>query len=154
MLKYKRIKTALNPLTEIMGSYLEKVISNLSLVISNSVIVPIPLHSKKERERGFNQAVLIAGVLHECLDVGCPKVEIGVLTKTKNTKSQTDLKNYEERTRNIEGCFALKYPEKISGKNILLVDDVFTSGATMKEAVKVLKRAGARKIIGFVIAKT
>ncbi|MCP6720196.1 MAG: ComF family protein [Patescibacteria group bacterium] len=152
MLKYKRIKTALEPLTEIMGSYLEKVISNLLLVISNSVIIPIPLHAKKERRRGFNQATLIADILHQYLEAKFP-VERANLVKIKSTSSQTDLKDYEERTRNVERCFALNYPEKIKGKNILLVDDVFTSGATMKEAVRVLKLAGAKKIIGFVIAK-
>ncbi len=54
---------------------------------------------------------------------------------------------------NVRDSFVLKYPEQVVGKNVILVDDVFTSGATMKEAVKVLKEAGAKKVVGFVIAR-
>jgi len=160
-LKYNRAKTALKPLGEIINKYLEKVMRNSELSarsgstlggeIRNFIIVPLPLHPRKEKERGFNQAELIAGIMNKELGI---MVRKNNLIRTKETKSQTETKDYEERQKNVSGAFALVSPEKVAGQNIILVDDVFTSGATMGEAVKVLKAAGARKIIGFVIAKT
>ena len=157
ILKYEKIKTALQPLTEITGLYINKVFRNPYLNIKNFIIIPIPLHPAKERERGFNQASLIAQAVLQSLEaqseVGLPRIETGNLARVKNTKSQTKTKNYEERKENITGCFKIKNPEVITGKNVLLVDDIFTSGATMREAVRILKLSGAKKIIGFVIAK-
>ncbi|KKU94367.1 MAG: hypothetical protein UY26_C0002G0149 [Candidatus Jorgensenbacteria bacterium GW2011_GWA1_48_13] len=173
-LKYNRAKTVLEPLGEIINKYLEKVIRNSKLEIRNFAVVPLPLHPQKERERGFNQAYLVAEVLRQCLEVRPPRgstsqiltsireeveprkigIETNNLVRTKNTKSQTKMKDHEKRQENVSGAFSLKRPEAIVGQNVILVDDVFTSGATMKEAVLVLKNAGAKKIIGFVIAKT
>jgi len=108
---------------------------------------------KKERKRGFNQAFLIAEVLQKNLQISYPdkkfKIET-VLQKNKTTKAQAEL-NLKERKINIVGTFKAK--EKTEG-NFIIVDDVFTSGATLNEAVKTLKKAGADKIAGFVIAKT
>ncbi len=161
ILKYQKIKTALQPLTKITDLYINKVFRNPDSNIKNFLIIPIPLHSKKERERGFNQAFLIARAVRQSLEtrftklseVGLPHIETGNLARVRNTKSQTETKNYEKRKENVTGCFKIKNPEVIAGKNVLLVDDVFTSGATMREAVQTLKLAGAKKIIGFVIAK-
>lgn len=126
------------------------------------LIIPIPLYPQKKRERGFNQAELIAKELATKLttyDVvnlntkpATSNLRLSNLIRIKKTKSQTTLKK-EERFANIAHCFALKNPQEISGKNIVLVDDVFTSGATMREAVRVLRAAGARKIVAFVLAK-
>lgn len=156
VLKYQNMKNALLPLTDIVSAYLKKIAYCLPLTTHDSIIIPLPLHRRKESDRGFNQAELIAEalfrVLHEHV-VPSPEIETNNLTRFKKTKSQTETKNYEERARNMSGAFSLKKPERVVGKNIILVDDVSTSGATMREAVKVLKDAGARKIIGFVIAK-
>ncbi len=157
LLKYKQIKIALAPLTAIINTYLNKILRDEKLKIENYVIVPIPLHPRRERKRGFNQAAIIAEIVRQYLKVQSPniniEIETGNLIRIKNTKSQIKLKNHEERKKNIDGCFAVSYPERIAGQNIILIDDVFTSGATMREAVKVLKEAGAKKIIGFVVAK-
>ncbi len=149
-LKYNRAKIALESFGEIVKRYSEKVFRS-PLEIENFTMIPIPLHPRKERERGFNQAELLAGIMNKELRI---KVQEDNLIKIKNTDSQTEAKDYEERERNVSGVFAVEKPEEIAGRNIVLVDDVFTSGATMKEAVHVLKQVGARKIIGFVIAKT
>lgn len=169
-LKYNRAKTALQPLGEIINQYSKKVFENQStqadlsarpspqcvegsgskLKIENFTIVPLPLHKHKERNRGFNQAELIAGIMNNELGI---TVQNNNLVRVKRTESQTKMKDIEEREANVSGAFSLERPEEIAGQNIILVDDVFTSGATMKEAVRVLKQAGARKIIGFVIAK-
>ncbi|HXF43988.1 MAG TPA: ComF family protein [Candidatus Paceibacterota bacterium] len=164
-LKYGRVMAAIEPIGGIIGRYSKKFLKNNLGKIKGAVVIPVPLHFSKKRSRGFNQAELIAEALRQCLEVrslnidvnvgevGLLQIENGNLVRIKNTKSQTKMKDTEERERNVSGAFSLKRPEEISGKNIVLVDDVFTSGATMREAVRVLKEAGARKIIGFVIAK-
>src|SRR3989344_3695189 len=141
-LKYGRATAALKPIEKIIKLYLEKIIPDSIVNSHNFVIVPIPLHSSKLRSRGFNQSELIA----KKLAAYCSLPTTHCLIRIKNTASQTKLKK-EERLKNIENCFTLKNPQEISGKNIILVDDVFTSGATMREAVKILKNAGAKNII-------
>ena len=143
--KYKYFKG----LTPILGEIATKYIENLKLKIENFIIVPIPLHPKKERQRGFNQAKLIAEFLANKLNLEL----IDELKRIKNTEPQAKLKDPEKRTKNIAGCFQLKNAAKIKNKNILLIDDVFTSGATINEAVKILEQNSAKKIIALVLAK-
>ena len=150
-LKYNNMKGALVPLHSIIKRYVNTWMSDILVASNVPVLIPVPLHRRRERVRGFNQAVLIAETL--IFNVGCPHIEINNLIRIKNTKSQTELKDYKERAKNVAGSFILKHPERIVGKNIILVDDVFTSGATMREAVRIVKQAGAKKIIAFVIAK-
>ena len=152
--KYGGTKDVLTPLSNIIQQYTSSTIESWKLVLENCVVIPIPLYRRRERVRGFNQAALIAEVFIQHLQgIGNLLIEYGNLIKIKNTKSQTELGNYEKRIQNIADSFTLKHPERIAGKNIILVDDVFTSGATLREEVSVLKRAGAQKIIAFVIAK-
>ena len=124
----------------------------------NTVLVPIPIYKNKERQRGFNQGRLIAEVIATILAGKFERpqpLSIGndCLVKIKPTASQTDCKDYKARTKNIAGSFGLKNPGSLKGKDVFLVDDVFTSGATMNEAARLLKEAGAHKIIGFVLTK-
>jgi len=151
-LKYKNLKSAVEPIFEILKIYLEKICAAEIFESNNFLIIPVPLHKKRERARGFNQTQLLAQKLS--LFLNNVQIEKNALIKTKNTKSQTELNNYEEREKNIAGSFAANEPQKIKGRNIILLDDVFTSGATMKEAVRILKEVGAKKIIGLVIVKT
>ena len=153
-LKYSGTKDALTPLSNIIQQYTSSTIESWKLVLENCVIIPVPLHRRRERVRGFNQAHLIAEVLTQYLrDIGNLQIEHSNLIKIKNTKSQTELGNYEKRVQNVHDSFILKYPERVIGKNVILVDDVYTSGATIREAVSVLKQAGSKKIIAFVVAR-
>lgn len=149
-LKYRGLKTAVPLLAEILNGYLEKIFRNSPINFNEFSFIPLPLHFKKEKERGFNQTILIADFLAAQKNF---KIEKSVLVKNKETKPQAQLKSGDERKENIKNCFVIKNKEKIAGRNIILFDDVFTSGATMREAVRVLKEAGAKKIIGLVIAK-
>jgi len=148
LLKYQKIKQAAVPLGEILSKYL---IRNLKLEIRNFLIVPVPLHWRKEKQRGFNQTRLIADCLSK--NTGLPVVK-NALERIKNTASQVKLKDKEKREFNVQNCFVAEKSELLSGKNIVLLDDVFTTGATMKEAASVIKKSGAKKIIGLVAAKT
>ncbi len=119
---------------------------------SNSiVVVPIPLHPSRLRKRGFNQAELLARFVsgHFTLTF-LPNA----LQRTRNTKSQMQITDYRAREANIRQCFAVSKERAgpLKDKHIILVDDVYTSGATMHEAVKVLKQAGAQTVVGLVIA--
>lgn len=113
-----------------------------------TTLVPIPLHPIKQRERGYNQAALIARGIKEVTGMA---VDEKVLKRIKNTKTQTQL-SAAERQVNVEGAFALKSNSFQAGQTFILIDDVITTGATMSAAARVLKEAGAVKIIGVSVA--
>lgn len=116
---------------------------------SDFVLSPVPLERSRLKWRGFNQAEEIAKEISSFLKI--PLV-LDCLVKIKETQPQVELVK-ETRKENIKGVFSCFYPEKIKGRKILLLDDVFTTGATMEEAAKVLKTAGAKEIIGVVVAR-
>jgi len=153
-LKYGKLMAAAEPLASVLAEYLSASISNFELEISNYIILPIPLHPRRERERGFNQALVLAELLKGKSEI-LREIPIltGVLVRIKPTLSQTKRKGREGREENVRNCFGVLKPELISGKDIFLVDDVFTSGATMREAVRVLKSAGAGKITALAAAR-
>ena len=113
------------------------------------VLIPVPLEKKKLKWRGFNQAEEIAKQLSKFFKI--PLIN-DVLIKIKETLPQVELSD-RERKENIKGAFACPAPEKIQGRKILLVDDIYTTGSTMAECAKVLKKAGAKEIIGIVVAR-
>ncbi len=114
-----------------------------------SMLVPIPLHRSRERERGFNQAALLAKELGVRLDLPVAPL----LTRRRATEQQIAMSSYDKRRANVARAFAVRRPEEVAGKTIVLVDDVSTSGATLSEAARVLRAAGARTVWAIVIAK-
>ncbi len=119
------------------------------------LLTPVPLHPKREKWRGFNQARVLAELLAKKFNVPIADTMIRI----SETKSQVGLKK-DDRHKNVRGAFAIhpaRYPEldsgsDVAGMNIILVDDVFTSGATMAECAKVLKRAGAKAVWACAVA--
>lgn len=112
-------------------------------------IIPVPLHAARERERGFNQAELIAqGVARLAHIPLYPEV----MVRIKSTKQQTQLPK-EMRRQNVAGAFAVRTGEPIIGKTILLIDDVYTTGNTVNEASRVLKESGAGKVCVLTFAR-
>ena len=112
------------------------------------VVLPMPLHAKRLAERGFNQALEIARCLARYR--GTPIEPRGVL-RVKNTPPQTELP-YEDRAKNVRGAFLCELD--LSGASVAVLDDVMTTGATLNELARVLKRAGAARVENFVIART
>lgn len=161
-LKYKKWQG----LIKIMEPIIYKYLSNLNYDFSEFIVMPVPLHKDRLQQRGFNQSELIAEIFchssaglttrktngSTTLTTDC-RLMTNSLLRNKPTKTQAELKNAEERSKNVKGCFALQNPEEIKNKNIVLVDDVFTTGSTISEAAETLKKSGARKIIAFVFAK-
>jgi len=112
------------------------------------LIIPIPLHQLKKAERGYNQAYYIAKGVGKIFKV---KVSDRIVKRIKYTESQTTM-NLNEREENISGAFKVKWNTQVRGKNILLLDDVITTGATISECGKILLEAGVSKVYAASIA--
>lgn len=121
-------------------------LKNESTVLSDfmtpDLIIPVPLHLQRLRKRGFNQAVLLAKAFFPNEK---EKIRFDILIRKTNTPYQTGLSG-KERRQNLKGAFFVKNPEAVAGKNIVLIDDVFTTGSTVNECAKALKQAGAERI--------
>ncbi len=113
---------------------------------SQVILVPVPLHRYRYNWRGFNQAEEIAKLAGEV---------INGLDRVRATAQQASIENKQARFENLQGCFAVKkeMAETVEGKEVILVDDVFTSGATMRECARVLKEIGAKRVWGLVLAR-
>lgn len=116
---------------------------------SDFILIPTPLFKKKLKQRGFNQAEEIAKELSLLFNLG---LENDILLKIKNTPAQVNLLE-KQREENVKNVFYCQNPQKIKNKKIFLIDDVFTTGATMEECARVLKEAGAKQIWGITIAR-
>ncbi len=116
---------------------------------NNSLLTPVPISSFKKRWRGYNQSEEIAKQLSISLKI---PVLINNLIKIKKTQPQFNLSK-DERMENVKNVFEIKNAQEIQGKRVFLVDDVFTTGATMEECSRVLKNAGVKNVFGIAIAR-
>ena len=152
LLKYKYIKELSGSLAKIMIKLIKNsgfLVNNFTDELTSFLVIPVPLHHKKFLSRGFNQSELLAQKIAEEFDL---ELKNGLLIKTKNTRSQTDLKE-EKRIINVKDVFEVKNKKEAKDKVILLVDDVFTTGSTLNEAAKALKKSGAREVWGVTLAR-
>jgi len=146
-LKFKFIKRGAYPLANLLINYFK----NLDFKHKTYfVVIPIPLSKKRFKERGFNQSELIAQIFANYFNF---KLETSVLYREKHSKPQSEIDDFNLRKQNVLNCFKVLNKDLILNKNIILIDDVTTSGATFKEAVKVLKEAGAKSILALAVAK-
>jgi len=113
------------------------------------ILIPVPLEKRKLKWRGFNQAEEIGKEISKFLNI---EMANDVLIKTKETLPQVELSE-KERRENVKNTFLCQNPEKIQKRKILLIDDVYTTGSTMEECAKVLKKARTKEVIGIVIAR-
>ena len=144
--KYDKIKELAEPLAGLLIERLQ-----LGFPRGDLVLVPIPLSKKRQLERGFNQAKILTERTGSEFDI--PLLD-DILFRIKDRPAQVELRG-RERRENVKGVFAVRGDiEQIKNKTILLMDDVFTTGATLNEAAKVLKRARARNVWGLVLAKS
>lgn len=129
-----------------------QVVGGLKNIINNDTIYfSVPLHEKRLRERGFDQSKLLLDKLVNQNLVNKENVGVGLL-RIKYTSAQAKIKNENERSKNLTDAF--KYcGDDLKNKNIILIDDVYTTGATLRECAKELKKFGARRVYGAVIAK-
>jgi ComF family protein len=113
-------------------------------------LVPVPLHPSRLREREFNQALLLCDYLKA--ETGLPVIYDG-LERVRETPPQIGL-SHKDRPRNVRRAFVTKRPERIEGRRIALVDDVFTTGATVNDCARALKKAGAERVCVLTVART
>lgn len=142
--KYENAKYLFKP----MASFMSKVYFENNF--KPEIILAVPMFRSREVSRGYNQAKLLAKELSKLVDV--PLFE-DILIKEKNTPAQTEL-SFFERQENLKDVFKVVKPEKIKGKNILLVDDVMTTGSTANYCCKSLTQAGAEKVFVLTLART
>ncbi|MBE6903785.1 MAG: ComF family protein [Ruminococcaceae bacterium] len=115
------------------------------------MIIPVPLSRFRKNKRTYNQSEMLATELSKL--IGVP-VNAEILFKIKNTKAQSTIKKKSKRMKNIKNVYKVKNSELIKDKNILLVDDVVTTGATLNECAKVLVEAGAAKVVAVAAAQS
>lgn len=117
---------------------------------NNAVLLPIPLHSSRYKERGFNQSEVLGSEIAEKLQIS---MRTDILMRTKKTDPQAGLKHRKDRLENMNGVFALQRTMNNELRTIILFDDVFTTGATMRAATAELKRHGAKNVWCITIAR-
>lgn len=146
-LKYNGVKEIAFDLGWILA---ERIKSRIPDWESGIILAPIPLYPARERGRGFNQAELLAKAAAENLGA---ELGAGLLKKIKDTPPQARTSSKKERFENIKGSFEAEPNPVLKESRIVLIDDILTTGATMSEAAKALKKAGAKVVVGLVVAK-
>jgi len=148
-LKFKKLTPIANLIVNLLFVFLVK--ANISFP-SDTLVIPIPLSLKRQTERGFNQSALLASPIARRFSLN---YRPDLLYRKRHTSPQANLKQ-ADRLRNVADCFALRRfaPALIKSRPILLIDDVFTTGATVTAAANLLKQAGASQITVLVFAKT
>lgn len=145
-LKYQKRTAAARALGALISTY----VAPLASEFQDAVLVPIPLHPNRLRERGFNQSELIAQEVSRRAKL---ELHTDLFVRTRDTTPQAECRERADRTKNIAKCFAIRPGAALPQNRIVLVDDVSTSGATLAEAARVLKNAGAQNMIALVAAK-
>ncbi len=152
LLKFEGVR----PAAAVLGRMLTEAISKLEAPVPSSevIVVPVPLHHAKRRQRGFNQAELIArAALKNLADPARFRLYPWALERKRETASQVGLTSHQRRV-NLRGAFVVAEPQNVKDKEVLLVDDVYTTGATVSECARVLLRAGASKVYVATVAHT
>ena len=148
-----KYKPNLSKLSEVIGELMADFLSQNEAFINfldkyNPVFIPIPLSAKRFRERGYNHAELISYYVAQYFN---RPMDTKMLVRVKDTKPQYKLKK-EDRRKNIEGAFKIGENQIVPG-SIILIDDIATTYATLKEAARVLKKAGAKRVLGVTFAR-
>jgi len=141
--KYKNVKALAAPLAQLMAEYL------CAHPLPADALVPVPLHPRRLRERGYNQSSLLAQELSKLALL--PLVE-GSLLRLKNTPPQARTKSANGRQSNVTGAFICR-DRRLEGERVILIDDVCTSGATLDSCATALKAAGATSVWGLTVAR-
>lgn len=148
-IKYRLVSDAYEDLFQIAAQGIGGKIADCHAVLGDFALVPIPLHSKRLRERGFNQAEMIAQSIHAVS--GIPIVN--ALERIRYTEAQAAIRHVGGRRANMADAFRVRPTISVSGGAFLLIDDVITSGATTGEAAQILKEAGARSVAALALAQ-
>ena len=144
-----RVKSLAKSLAEILIEHFVITGKNTDQIWEHSLLIPVPMETKKQKDRGYNQAEELAKELSKTLRLSLVSDN---LVKTKKTRPQIEL-SAKERAENVKDAFGVKKPAQVTDKKIFLVDDVYTTGSTMEACARVLKDAGATQVWGIAIAR-
>ena len=152
-LKYRRNRKVGQVFAQILYDFLAEEFSDLNVYsdFDKPLLVPIPLFKKRLRKRGFNQTESLAKEIAKIGGDSFCTLDTTLLKKIKDTPSQTSLER-EQRLKNVTGAFAVANAPNIKNRNIVLLDDVTTTGATLNEARKTLLSSGAKSVLGIAVA--
>lgn len=145
-LKYRGKVRLARPLGQLMADFAMNHLNGSSM----DMIIPVPLHSSKKREREFNQAELLSQDVSKALHL---PIVTNNLKRIRPTQPQSNLNSKEARLKNIRNAFKLTSPPKLTGKSILLIDDLFTSGSTVNECSRTLLDGGAQDVVVLALAR-
>lgn len=140
--KYKPCRSLGKPLSRWMAK-------NIGFEPGIDIVMPVPLHKRRLRQRGFNQALLLAHGISKRYGL---TLSFDNLARTRHTKPQVELSG-KDRIANVAGAFSLRRPELIADRSVVLIDDVFTTGATLNECSRALKDAGASRVMALTLAR-
>ncbi len=142
-LKYRNLRSLAHPMAKLLSDYL---VTNPLL---GEVLVPVPLHHQRLRERGYNQSSLLARELGKLINL---QVVDACLIRQRHAPPQARTSTIDERQRNVASAFTCR-DRRLQDKQVLLIDDVSTSGATLDACAEALKSAGATSVWGLVLAR-
>jgi ComF family protein len=115
------------------------------------IILPVPLHKTRQRQRGYNQSSIIVKHLarrHHHLEP-----MFNNLIRVRATEAQWPIKERQQRKQNVKDAFRVRFPERIQGQQLIVIDDIFTTGATVNECSRILKKAGARSVLVLTLSR-
>jgi ComF family protein len=149
LLKYNGVR----PAAGVLGRMLAEALSGIEFEQTRVLVIPVPLFKGKRRQRGFNQAELIARAAVRSLASARLELVSGLLLRTRDTTSQIGLTSHQRR-ENMRGAFSVSSAREVTGREVVLVDDVYTTGTTATECARVLRRAGAERVWVATVART
>lgn len=145
LLKYD----GMEPLAERLGALAGEQALGIADLPNELVVVPVPLFASKQRERGFNQSEMLARGALAAMRRSRPAMRLrlcaGALERRRSTESQAGLSSHQRRV-NVRGAFFVPHPSEVDGRDVLLIDDIYTTGATARACTRALKSAGAARV--------
>ena len=153
-IKYRKNTTLAKKMAEILYDLIKQELAERTLTenFKHPLLIPLPMSAERRKERGYNQTEIICEALVALDTEHLFEYVPNILIKDRHTQSQTKTTSKRERVRNIENSMRVVDAESVRGRSIILLDDVSTTGATVKEAKRALREAGARKLLAFTIA--
>ena len=146
LIKYSGRSYIIKSLGPLLGTFAKNWINGSK----DMIMMPVPLHRKKLKQRGFNQSALFVKTISPVLGI---EADFFTLVRVRYTESQTGL-SLEQRRKNVKGAFEVREDNIINSKTVILVDDVATTGNTINECARMLKKKGAGKVLGLTLART
>jgi ComF family protein len=153
-LKYHHKRYLAEKLGQLLYEFMMEDISDMKMEVSGRAIfvIPVPISGKKTKLRGYNQSLAIAKGFCRLREPGIFEIKDNIIFKKVDTLPQARITNRKRRLENVRGVFDIKNKDVIKGRTIIVMDDVTTTGGTINEVMKILKKAGAKNIVGFAVA--